>query len=151
GLAHADVIVDRQGARLAVEAVDVAHQEIAALEFALIFVHHQAHVQPLLEEVLLARAQPLPDFLKLQQRRLAAQFADDVVVPLGDDEMPADRPATLRYDRAASRPLDQHADGALAQNAFAEDHAALIRPANAAGHATHHPEALVGVVRLLEK
>ena len=52
----------------------VAHQEVAALECALILVDDAADVQSLLKEMLFLLAQLLPQLLKLDQRRLAAQL-----------------------------------------------------------------------------
>ena len=127
-LADAHAVGDGQGPGLAVQGEDVAHQEVAALKIALILVDHPANVQPLLKQVLLLRRQRLPQLLQLGQRRLAAQFEDEVVLGAGDDQMPADGPAALRHDRAQpERSLQQHADRPLVLDAVLKQQAGTGR------------------------
>src|SRR5438132_9724830 len=64
GLADADAIRNGQGPGLPVEPEDVADQKIAALERALVLVNDKADVQPLLEKLLVARSELLPDLLQ---------------------------------------------------------------------------------------
>ena len=64
GLADADAIGNGEGAGLPVEPEDVADQKIAALERALVLVNDEADVQPLLEKLLVARSEFLPDLLQ---------------------------------------------------------------------------------------
>ena len=65
---------------VSVQAEDVAHQEVAALEVAAVLVDDAADVQALLEQVLVLRVEALPELLQLLQRRFAAQLPDDVVL-----------------------------------------------------------------------
>src|SRR5205085_10430413 len=102
----AHVSLDSQRPGLAVQAEYIANEKIAALKFSLVLSNDAADVETLLKELLVARAQFLPELLQARQRRLAAELFDDIIVPPGDNHVLADRPATLG-DNAA------HLDGPL--------------------------------------
>src|SRR5581483_978849 len=97
-LADADAVAEDQGAALTVQAEDVADQEVAAAERVLVLVDDQADVRALPDELLVARAQLLPELLELDRRGLATQLQDGVLVGAGDDQRLADGPAALRDD-----------------------------------------------------
>src|SRR5205823_5918571 len=134
------------------ETEDVADQEIAALEFAAVFVDDPADVQPLLKELLFVRAERLPEFLQVLQRRTAAQLEDDVLLRLRDDHVPSDGATALGNDGAQADVALQHdAHGALvARLAVLKQHT-LARPADAAGHAAEHADAGSVFIHLAEE
>ena len=65
GLADADSVGDDQGAGGAVEAVEVADEEVTPVEVVLVLVHDQPDVRPLAEEFLVAGGQFVEHFLDL--------------------------------------------------------------------------------------
>ena len=94
-LAATDPVGDGQGPGPRVEADQVADQEVAAAELVAVLVDRQADEQPLLHQLLVAPAAPRSSrAAQVVERRLAADLGDDVVLPLGDDQRPADRAGT---------------------------------------------------------
>src|ERR1043166_3761670 len=98
GLADANVVGDAHGAGVPIDTDDVADEEVAALEAVLVLVDDQTDVHTVLDEVAFLTVEFLPELLELGERGLAAEFLDDVFVALGDDEVLADGPASLRDD-----------------------------------------------------
>ncbi len=100
GLARPDKVANPDRARLPIGADHVADQKIAARELVAIFADRAAEVQAVLDHFFLVGAECAECLVQLLEGRLAPQLGNDVLLGLGNDHRPADRPATLRYDRA---------------------------------------------------
>jgi len=145
-------ISNRQRPARPIDPVQVANQEIATPEGVLVFVQHQADVRAALEQLLIARRQSLVKVPQLLERRPAAEFDDDVVLTLRDDQGRPDRPAALGDD-AAHRHVaaEQRPDRPDVHDLVAEDQGRLLRIAHAAGHAAVHAQTFVVGVHLRKK
>src|SRR5208282_2745518 len=86
GLANTDHVRDLDGTGI-IGPHHVAHQEVAALERALVLVDHPADVQAILNSPLIVAGKLLKHVPERLQRGAAAQLADDVRVGLGHDNV----------------------------------------------------------------
>ena len=98
GLTAAHEVGDGQAARFAIGADDVADQKVAASGCAFILVDHAADVDAFRYQLAVGFAEFLEQLMQLNQRWLAGQLLDHLLLGLGDDVRPTDRPATLRDD-----------------------------------------------------
>src|SRR3989442_12338038 len=125
-------VADRDRAGVAVDADEVADDEVAAAQLGLQLGRGLPDMEAAPHEELVALARRAVELLDPLDRGLAAELEYDVLLRARHGERLADRPAALRDDRArAARALEDRADCALAQRLVAEDEprAALDNPA----------------------
>src|SRR2546426_426273 len=131
-LPHLHHVADRDRAGVAVDADEVADDEVAAAQLGLQLGRGLPDVEAAPHQELVSLARRAVELLDPFDRGLAAELEDDVLLGARYGERLADRPAALRHDRArAARALEDRTDGALAQRLVAEDEprAALDDPA----------------------
>src|SRR3989442_6752292 len=120
-LPHLHHVADRDRADVAVDADEVADDEVAAAQLGLQLGRGLSDVEAAPHEELVSLARRAVELLDPFDRGLAAELEDDVLLGARHGERLADRPATLRHDRArATRALEDRADGALAQRLLAQ-------------------------------
>ena len=107
GLTDVDLLADRERAGRLVDAEQVAHEEVAALEVETVLVDDEAEVQPVAHELAVFVGRRLNDLLQPIHRRLPGELVREIALGARDRERLADRAAALRHDGA-----DRHVVGA---------------------------------------
>src|SRR5262249_60992931 len=93
---------------LAVGAEDVGDQEIAARKSRLIFIHGDADMQSLTDQVPILFREAGIRLFQTREGGLAPEFENDVVLHAGDEQRRTDRPTALRDDRMPARAAAQN-------------------------------------------
>ena len=129
GLAHRDLLADRQRARALLGTEQVADEEVAPAELGLVLVDDESHVEAAAQQLAFLFRRRAGEVLEALDRRLPAQLLDEVVLAAGDDIGAADRPAALRHERADldAAAIDEHADRALVDDVVVEHEAVPTR------------------------
>src|SRR3989442_2930203 len=151
-LPHLHHVADGDRAGVAVDAHEVAHDEVATAQLGLQLGRGLPDVEAAPHEELVALARRAVELLDPLDRGLAAELEDDVLLRARHGERLAHRAAALRHDRArAARALEDRADRALAQRLVAEDEprAALDNPARR--HPTDDGEVRRVLVQVVEE
>src|SRR5690242_15344027 len=129
GLAHRNLLADRQRARALVGTEQVADEEVAPAELGLVLVDDETDVQAAAQQLAFLFRGRAGELLEALDRRLPAQLLDEVLIAPGDDVGAADRTAALRYERADldAAAVDEHADRALVDDVVVEYQAVPTR------------------------
>ena len=151
GLANTDDVGDLDGPGI-IGPHHVAHQEVAALECALVLVDHPADVQAILNSPLIVAGKLLKHVPQHLQRGAAAQLADDVLLGLGHDHRVPDRAAALAHDGCdRQRTAEQHRHRSIGKCLTVEHELIGPRDLAAAGHAADHSQPASLLVHLAQE